>query len=412
MVKADVTTYTSENATVQSNVSPYISTGVDTDGDIMLPIRYVAEAIGADVEWDGIKRTVSLTMGYRKYEINVNSTYFYQDVILTHLLYNDYIVVGGTSVSSELRYGHLYVPSNFIKDTMDIDINWDKINSTVIITLPDPTVYLDCLKAASDPKSGNAFWIENDSVDNHVEIQLTNGQLTEILALMHDFTTIHPISEITLDYIADWGRNYASPYTNLGGLRIELLKPMADTICCVFFSEDYQDMWIDCNNMDPLYVAMEFIVEPQTSGLIKSMLDEIVSTTPSVKENHRAVVFTIGDKTYYDHGYAKETDSAPYLAADGQVMIPLRCLAEAMRSTVSWDAGTNTATVVLSSGISFAVTLNQQLSYINFSTLNIIKDTGFVEIKNSRLYVPLDFIYEYYGSESWDAEKGVITIGA
>jgi len=56
-------------------------------------------------------------------------------------------------------------------------------------------------------------------------------------------------------------------------------------------------------------------------------------------------LFTIGSNTYYDHGQAKQINTAPYIATDGRTMIQLNFLAQILGFSTYWDEKTNTDTV-------------------------------------------------------------------
>jgi len=99
------------NETVkQSGVAPFIS-----EGRTMIPLRIIAEALGAEVDWDSATRTVIIT----KHEETIN-------LIVDIPLPDDMgtpIIVNGTT----------FVPVRYVSEKLGATVRWDGENNAVYI---------------------------------------------------------------------------------------------------------------------------------------------------------------------------------------------------------------------------------------------------------------------------------------
>jgi len=98
---------------------PYITKGIPR---VMVPVRFVSEAMGAIVEWDGITKTVkmsrkgtaiSLKLGEKKALVNGERFLFDQAAVL--------------------KEGRTYVPLRFVSEVYGAKVNWLQKERTVLI---------------------------------------------------------------------------------------------------------------------------------------------------------------------------------------------------------------------------------------------------------------------------------------
>ena len=93
----------------------------------MLPARFVAENLGATVEWDGEKQLVTITGKTEKQE----------DVIILITIGSDYAKVNGEDVkldsSAFVENDRTYTPIRFISENLGATVEWNETEQTVTI---------------------------------------------------------------------------------------------------------------------------------------------------------------------------------------------------------------------------------------------------------------------------------------
>ncbi|MDR3271101.1 MAG: hypothetical protein LBT32_06325 [Peptococcaceae bacterium] len=104
--------YTKNDVSYTSDAAPYIS----ADSRTMVPIRLIAEAFGAKVDWDAASRTAVITQN--------NNTL---RIVIDQPLPSDM----GTAVISNDR---TFVPIRYISETFGAKVDWDAQAQTVTIT--------------------------------------------------------------------------------------------------------------------------------------------------------------------------------------------------------------------------------------------------------------------------------------
>ena len=136
-----------------SAVRPYL----DESGRTMMPVRFVAERLGATVEWNGqanqitirsTDRTIVMTIGAKTYTING----------VAYTMDTEPIIVRG--------WDRTVVPIRFVSEALGRAVEWDAANQLVLIT------------DSAEP------W----QVDRDAEKQATQSILLVISDLVRDFT--------------------------------------------------------------------------------------------------------------------------------------------------------------------------------------------------------------------------------
>ncbi len=93
----------------------------------MLPARFVAENLGATVEWDGEKQLVTITGKTEKQE----------DVIILITIGSDYAKVNGEDVKLDspafVENDRTYTPIRFISENLGATVEWNETEQTVTI---------------------------------------------------------------------------------------------------------------------------------------------------------------------------------------------------------------------------------------------------------------------------------------
>lgn len=89
----------------------------------MLPIRFIAEELGAKVDWEQETQTVKVD---------------FEDIIITVVIGQDKAFVNGEEIQLDatafVENDRTYLPIRFIMENLGADVEWDKDNQQVIIT--------------------------------------------------------------------------------------------------------------------------------------------------------------------------------------------------------------------------------------------------------------------------------------
>ncbi len=102
---------------VKNDVAPKI-----VDGRTVLPIRVVAEALGADVDWDPDTQKVTITKGDTVIELFIGKTIAYVNGEPVQL-----------DVAPFIENDRTYLPVRFVSEYLGAIVNWDAETRTVII---------------------------------------------------------------------------------------------------------------------------------------------------------------------------------------------------------------------------------------------------------------------------------------
>ncbi|TYQ15034.1 UNVERIFIED_CONTAM: copper amine oxidase-like protein [Acetivibrio alkalicellulosi] len=102
---------------VEFDRQPYIK-----DGRTMVPIRFIAEEIGCDVEWESKTKRVFIRRGHTFIILTIGKTEVYLDEEFVQL-----------DVAPEINIDRTMVPLRFISETMGYTVKWDHTTRTVSI---------------------------------------------------------------------------------------------------------------------------------------------------------------------------------------------------------------------------------------------------------------------------------------
>jgi len=101
------------------------------DDRVFVPVRFVSEKMGAKVDYDKTKVTIT-------YMGDKITLYFYKDTAYI----NDKVVKLDSSVKL-INYGYTYVPLRFIGEALNNDVNWDGKTKTVYIISKEQKISMD-----------------------------------------------------------------------------------------------------------------------------------------------------------------------------------------------------------------------------------------------------------------------------
>jgi hypothetical protein len=101
---------------LRSDVKPF----VNTDGRTMLPVRAIAEALGAQVQWDEATQTATLTLGAKTVKVTIGQ--------------NSILVDGqpvGMDTAAAIKDGRTLLPVRSVGEALGAKVGWDEQTKTV-----------------------------------------------------------------------------------------------------------------------------------------------------------------------------------------------------------------------------------------------------------------------------------------
>ena len=98
---------------------------VNQDGHVLVPMRTIFEAMGAEVSWDGAVKKVTGTLGGNTVELTIGSKTARVNGEDTTL-----------DVPASIINGSTMVPVRFISESLSAKVEWQKDTNTVVITHP------------------------------------------------------------------------------------------------------------------------------------------------------------------------------------------------------------------------------------------------------------------------------------
>ncbi len=102
---------------LQSDVAPVLQ-----DGRVLVPVRFIAEALGAVVQWNGVDRTAIITKGSRMIRLTADDPKGIIDGRAQML-----------DVPSKILFGRMMVPMRFVSESLGTPVEWDAKNRMVLV---------------------------------------------------------------------------------------------------------------------------------------------------------------------------------------------------------------------------------------------------------------------------------------
>lgn len=174
------------------DAQPYI----DENDRTMVPVRFVSEALGADVKWEDKTKKVTITKGSIKAILQIGKKS---------------IEVNGKAQNMDTvaikKEGRTFVPARFVSQALGADVEWDEAVTTVYITTggkdevkPGGTedvggfivpLDVDLLAFESDYGGARVAWFEVNLLREDVEKQIED--LEKILSQKCDKATVDEV---------------------------------------------------------------------------------------------------------------------------------------------------------------------------------------------------------------------------
>lgn len=126
----------------------------------LVPIRFVSEAMKADVSWNGDEQKVTIVKG--------------KDTIISHILSSKATLNGVMytfDVPAMIKEDRTFVPLRFISEMLNCDVDWNEETYTVTITSPPkPVAFPEPELTVHFPENefeGKLFWITVDNLKDY-----------------------------------------------------------------------------------------------------------------------------------------------------------------------------------------------------------------------------------------------------
>ena len=134
---------------------------IDERDRVLVPIRFVSEALGALVDWENESRTAVIKQGNDEIRYTVYQPMAY--------LNGEMMVMDTYGILKDER---TLVPIRFISELLGCTVNWDEKTSTVVITspadtveFPEPAISVNYPESISDKR---LLWIDVDNYRDFV----------------------------------------------------------------------------------------------------------------------------------------------------------------------------------------------------------------------------------------------------
>lgn len=189
---------------------------IDANGRTLIPVRFVSEALGADVLWNGELKEVQISLG---------------TTIITMRIGNKTITVNGVEKQMDteptIAMDRTCVPVRFVAEGLGAEVIWNGETRTIDINMapvsngPNMLVQVDFIVNINVLKALDAQYTaaEKDLADNQVDA----NTITEILTYVKQKTKDN-IKEPLPEKLWEWGNktikvvsNANSPYITISG---------------------------------------------------------------------------------------------------------------------------------------------------------------------------------------------------
>ena len=271
------------------------------NGRVLVPIRAVCEALGADVYWRGSDQTVWIIKNELKLILKIGEKYVQRALVDSHIEFfssrNKYTTVIELDVASKTINGKAFLPIRAVCEELGAAVGWDESSRTVVITCPEDVI---------NDKNTDIYFFENYM--EYVErfrFANTTGTDEEENAFRQSQSSFRIYLNNTGGYPIIFGR--------------------------------YQPI-MDQNGM--VLVPVSSIPNVFQGGISYSVDGETVTIKQNGFERSTTVKVTIGSNIMYKDDVAIEMESAPMMHLE-QIYIPLQPVGEAMEHRVYYDARQN-----------------------------------------------------------------------
>ena len=177
---------------VQMDVAPYIDA---SSGRTLVPVRYLADALGATTAWDGTTQTVTVTGGGMVVSMVIGSTT---------------LTVGGQAqtmdVAPVINNGRTYMPARWVANALGYQVDWNAAYQIVIIW-PNGTTEPDYSNVISQAQQASQQSVPGYTIPAGTQVTINSsatdpgkvGQDVDIEVVLHMIGVTEPISQQVSD---------------------------------------------------------------------------------------------------------------------------------------------------------------------------------------------------------------------
>ncbi len=138
---------------------------IDDNGRTQVPVRFVSEALGAEVGWEGSTKTVTISQGDKEIKIVIGK--------------KDYTINGEKNLMDTealLKEDRTFVPVRFVSEGLGAWVDWDPAVRTVYIDTREKGDIKD-----DTPKDGSIIEVDGYLVPNDTNIIIVKAQESKIV---------------------------------------------------------------------------------------------------------------------------------------------------------------------------------------------------------------------------------------
>jgi hypothetical protein len=138
---------------------------IDDNGRTQVPVRFVSEALGAEVSWEGSTKTVTISQGDKEIKIVIGK--------------KEYTINGEKNLMDTealLKEDRTFVPVRFVSEGLGARVEWDSAVRTVYIDTREKGDIKD-----DTPKDGSIIEVDGYLVPNDTNIIIVKAQRSYIV---------------------------------------------------------------------------------------------------------------------------------------------------------------------------------------------------------------------------------------
>jgi hypothetical protein len=172
---------------------------IDDNGRTQVPVRFVSEALGAEVGWEGSTKTVTISQGDKEIKIVIGK--------------KDYTINGEKNLMDTealLKEERTFVPVRFVSEGLGARVDWDPAVRTVYIDTREKGDSKD-----DTPKDGSIIEKNGYLVPNDTNIIIANAQESRIVETRMSINIMKPnfekqVEDLTFALENKFGKDIAN----------------------------------------------------------------------------------------------------------------------------------------------------------------------------------------------------------
>lgn len=102
---------------------------IDDNGRTQVPVRFVSEALGADIDWDGDTRTVTVSLNNNTVKLTIGDSNYVRNNVRASM-----------DTEAQIIDDRTFVPIRFVSEALDAEVDWDAAIKTVYIYTKEEVV--------------------------------------------------------------------------------------------------------------------------------------------------------------------------------------------------------------------------------------------------------------------------------